>query len=195
MIGYLELFIGPVNSPITFRLKQLYNEYKTIHSSIVIINKCSRSPNYNNCNNCKNYCIIKTDNLMDVWREHISLEDGIVISEKDRNIFKISLSKVIFIEEGHLFPDLKEFVELLLKDRKSVYVFGLDGDVERKKIGNILDLIPMCDKVSKLTSFCQICKDGTPGIFTKRLQKNVFCCDYTDIAVCRKCYEDKEPFI
>ena len=191
MSGYLELFIGPVNSPITFRLKQLYNEYKTIHSSIVIINKCSRCKD---CKNClgDNYCIIKTDKLLDVWREHISLEDGLAISEKDRNIFKMSTSNVIFIDEGHLFPDLKEFVNLLLKDGKRVYVCGLDGDFERKKIGNILDLIPMCDKVSKLTSFCQICKDGTPGIFTKRLQTNIFCCDYTDIAVCRKCYEDVE---
>ena len=194
MSGYLELFIGPVNSPKTFRLEQLYDEYKTIHSSIVMINKCSKSlmsSNCNNCNNCKIYCIIKTDNLMDIWREEISLEDGIVISEKDRNIFKMFLSKVIFIDEGHLFPDLKEFVELLLKHGKRVYVCGLDGDFERKKIGNILDIIPMCDKVSKVTSFCQICKDGTLGIFTKRLQKNVFCCGYTDIAVCRKCYEDK----
>ena len=194
MSGYLELFIGPVNSPITFRLKQLYNEYKTIHSSIVIINKYSRSSKCKNCNNClgDNYCIIKTDNLLDVWREHISFEDNLDISEKDRNNFKVATSKVIFIDEGHLFSDLKEFVELLLKDGKRVYVCGLDGDFERKKIGNILDLIPMCDKVSKLTSFCQICKDGTPGIFTKRLKKNIFCCDYTDIAVCRKCYEDVE---
>jgi len=190
MSGYLELFIGPVNSPVTFRIEQLYNEYKSIHSSIVIINKCSGSSRSSNCNNCKNYCIIKTENLMDVWREHISFEDNVDISEKDRNNFKVATSKVIFINEGHLFPELKEFVNLLLKDGKRVYVCGLDGDFERKKIGNILDLIPMCDKVSKLTSFCQICKDGTPGIFTKRLQKNVFCCNYTDIAVCRKCYED-----
>ena len=190
MSGYLELFIGPVNSPVTFRIEQLYNEYKSIHSSIVIINKCSGSSRSSNCNNCKNYCIIKTENLMDVWREHISFEDNVDISEKDRNNFKVATSKVIFINEGHLFPELKEFVNLLLKDGKRVYVCGLDGDFERKKIGNILDLIPMCDKVCKLTSFCQICKDGTPGIFTKRLQKNVFCCNYTDIAVCRKCYED-----
>ena len=190
MSGYLELFIGPVNSPKTFRIEQLYNEYKTIHSSMVIINKCSSCKDYNNCLKNNNYCIVKTDNLMDLWTEHISFEDNVYISEKDRNNFKVATSKVIFINEGHLFPDLKEFVNLLLKDGKRVYVCGLDGDFERKKIGNILDLIPMCDKVSKLTSFCQICKDGTPGIFTKRLKKNVFCCDYTDIAVCRKCYED-----
>ena len=189
MSGYLELFIGPVNSPKMFRIEQLYNEYKTIHSSMVIINKCSSCKDYNNCLKDNNYCIVKTDNLMDLWTEHISFEDNLDISEKDRNNFKIATSKVIFINEGHLFPELKEFVNLLLKDGKRVYVCGLDGDFERKKIGNILDLIPMCDKVSKLTSFCQICKDGTPGIFTKRLKKNVFCCDYTDIAVCRKCYE------
>jgi thymidine kinase len=185
MSGYLELFIGPINSPKTFRLEQLYDQYKTIHSSIVIINKLSSCNGYNNC---KKYCIIKTDNLLDLWREHISLEDDLAISEKDRNIFKIATSNVIFIDEGHLFHDLKEFIEFLLKHDKRVYIFGLDGDFERKKIGNILDLIPMCDKVSKLTSFCQICKDGTQGIFTKRLKKNIFCCDYTDIAVCRKCY-------
>ena len=189
MSGYLELFIGPVNSPKTFRIEQLYNEYKTIHSSMVIINKCSSCKDYNNCLKDNNYCIVKTDNLMDLWTEHISFEDDNYILEKDRNNFKIATSKVIFINEGHLFPELKEFVNLLLKDGKRVYICGLDGDFERKKIGHILDLIPMCDKVSKLTSFCQICKDGTPGIFTKRLKKNVFCCDYTDIAVCRKCYE------
>ena len=123
---------------------------------------------------------------MDVWTNHISLN----ILEKDRNQFKIAKSNVIFIDDGHMYPDLIEFVELLLKDGKRVYVFGLDGDVERKKIGHMLDLIPICDNVSKLTSFCQICKDGTPGIFTKHLPNNVFalCCDA--VAVCRKCYDE-----
>jgi len=193
--GYLELFIGPMNTAKTFRLEQLYNEHKTISSSVVIINKCSKCSKCKGCNNCsncsnclnhlgdKNYCIVKTDNLMDVWSNNISLN----ILEKDRNQFKIAKSNV---DDGHMYPDLIEFVELLLKDGKRVYVFGLDGDVERKKIGHMLDLIPICDKVSKLTSFCQICKDGTPGIFTKRLPKNVFalCCDV--FAVCRKCYEE-----
>jgi thymidine kinase len=62
----------------------------------------------------------------------------------------------------------------------------------REKFGLILDLIPLCDKVTKLTSLCGICKDGTPGIFSLRLtnenvQKVIGNNNY--IPVCRNCYE------
>jgi thymidine kinase len=50
-----------------------------------------------------------------------------------------------------------------------VFVAGLDGDFERKKFGAVLDLIPLCDKVTKLASLCSFCRDGTPAIFSKRL--------------------------
>ena len=59
----------------------------------------------------------------------------------------------------------------MLKCGKKVYVCGLDGDFKRKKFGQILDLIPMCDKVEKLTSLCSLCKNGTRGIFSMRLTK------------------------
>jgi thymidine kinase len=67
----------------------------------------------------------------------------------------------------------------------------LDGDFERKKFGTILDLIPLCDKVRKLTSLCSTCKDGTLAIFSMRLTKEkeqtvVGSDNY--IPVCRKCY-------
>ena len=80
----------------------------------------------------------------------------------------------------------------MLKYNKKVYICGLDGDFERKKFGQILDLIPMCDKVTKLTSLCSQCKDGTPGIFSMRLtnetaQTVVGSDNY--IPVCRKCYK------
>ena len=67
-----------------------------------------------------------------------------------------------------------------------------DGDFERKKFGSILDLIPLCDKVTKLTSLCSKCKDGTPGIFSMRLtnevEQTVVGSD-NYIPVCRKCYK------
>jgi thymidine kinase len=99
---------------------------------------------------------------------------------------------VILINEGQFFPDLEEFVRTMLSQGKKIYVCGLDGDYERKKFGQILDLIPICDKVIKLTSLCTICKDGTPGIFSKRIsseteQKVIGSKNY--IPVCRKCYE------
>jgi thymidine kinase len=99
---------------------------------------------------------------------------------------------VILINEGQFFGDLSSVVIELLQSRKKVYVCGLDGDFRRKKFGNILDLIPMCDKITKLTSLCSKCRDGTPGIFSMRLtdstnQTMVGSDSY--IPVCRKCYE------
>jgi len=98
---------------------------------------------------------------------------------------------VILINEGQFFEDLYKVVVDLLKENKKVYVCGLDGDFERKKIGQILDLIPLCDKVTKLTSLCSICRDGTPGIFSMRLtdEKSQILVGVDNYApVCRNCF-------
>ena len=74
---------------------------------------------------------------------------------------------------------------------KKVYICGLDGDFERKKFGTILDLIPLCDKVTKFTSLCSLCKNGTPGIFSMRLtneKKQTIVGTENYIPVCRECY-------
>jgi thymidine kinase len=54
----------------------------------------------------------------------------------------------------------------------NIIVGGLDGDFQRKPIGQILDLIPMADKCVKLNSLCNICKDGTEAPFSFRLVKS-----------------------
>ena len=91
-----------------------------------------------------------------------------------------------------ILVQIEEFVKTLLSKGKQIYVCGLDGDFERKKFGQILDLIPLCDKVNKLTSLCSICKNGTLGIFSKRIssekEQTVVGSD-NYIPVCRKCYE------
>jgi thymidine kinase len=89
--------------------------------------------------------------------------------------------------------DLFIYVVHLLKMGNKVYVCGLDGDFQRKKFGQILDLIPLCDKVTKLTSLCSICKNGKQGIFSMRLtvetcQTLVGSDNY--IPVCRDCYDN-----
>jgi thymidine kinase len=79
----------------------------------------------------------------------------------------------------------------MLKDNKKIYVSGLDGDFQQNKFGSLLDLIPHCDKVTKLNSLCGICKDGTSAIFSKRITSDT---DQTlvgvdnYIPVCRKCF-------
>ena len=80
----------------------------------------------------------------------------------------------------------------MLEQKKKIYICGLDGDFERKKFGQILNLIPLCDKVTKLTSLCSLCTNGTAGIFSKRItcekEQTVVGSD-NFIPVCRSCYE------
>jgi thymidine kinase len=136
---------------------------------------------------------IKTEKLMDLYLDReIDLSEDLDTIPRAQDKFKIGLSEVILINEGQFFDDLEEFVKLMLSRGKKIYVSGLDGDFERKKFGQILDLIPLCDKVTKLTSLCSLCKDGTRAIFSKRLtsetvQTVVGSDNY--IPVCRSCYE------
>ena len=46
---------------------------------------------------------------------------------------------------------------------------GLDGCAQQKKFGEILDLIPICTSLTKLTALCSECRDGTPAPFTKKI--------------------------
>jgi thymidine kinase len=193
--GYLELIIGPMFSGKTSRIVEIYNQCKFCNISVAVINHSIDNrydeEQLSTHDQIKIPCI-KTEKLFDVWEEHISLEDSIEKIPRIKDKFKIATSNVILINEGQFFPDLFEFVNKLLVERKKVYICGLDGDFERKKFGSILELIPLCDKVNKLSSLCSLCKDGTPGIFSMRLtheteQTVVGSENY--IPVCRKCYE------
>ena len=95
---------------------------------------------------------------------------------------------VFLINEAQFFGDLVCAVKILLDNHKKVYICGLDGDFRQEKFGNILDLVPLCDKIIKLRARCVNCKE--PAIFTKRLskqkeQKVIGSDNY--IAVCRQC--------
>jgi thymidine kinase len=76
-------------------------------------------------------------------------------------------SRLVVIEEAQFFPDLLEFVRHVVDTgKKHCVVVGLDGDAERRPFGQVLDLVPHCDRVTKLTAMCKRCGDGTPALFT-----------------------------
>jgi thymidine kinase len=102
-------------------------------------------------------------------------------------------SKLVIVEEGQFFPDLYEFVvEAVDVLNKNVIVVGLDGDADRKPFGQILELIPLCDKITKLTAFCKMCNNGKEGIFTfcKKKKAEQVCVggDELYMPLCRVCY-------
>lgn len=199
--SYLEIILGGMYAGKTSRLVEIYKQCKFCSIPVSVINH-SIDTRYDDeefesllstHDKIKIPCI-KTEKLFDIWSDHINLEEDIKIIPRVKDKFKIATSEVILINEGQFFPDLEEFVKILLKNDKKVYVCGLDGDFERKKFGQILDLIPLCDKVSKLTSLCSICKNGTPGIFSKRIttekEQTVVGSD-NYIPVCRICYDTR----
>jgi len=102
-------------------------------------------------------------------------------------------SHVILINEGQFFDDLYDWVvEMVEYHNKKIYVCGLDGDSNRKKFGQMLDLVPMSDKVTKLKSLCVICKNGTKAPFTLRTTSSdeqiLIGSEETYKPVCRNCY-------
>ena len=193
--GYLELIIGPMFSRKTSRLVEIYKQCQFCNISVVVINH-NIDNRYDDellttHDKVKIPCI-KTSKLSDVWTNNILFENNTNLSRIKDN-FNIRTCEVILINEGQFFEDLLEVVIDMLQKGKKIYVCGLDGDFERKKFGSILDLIPLCDKVHKLSSLCSICKDVTYGIFSMRLteqkEQTVIGSD-NYIPVCRKCYNN-----
>jgi thymidine kinase len=193
--GYLEIILGSMYSGKTSRLVEIYKQCTFCNISVCVINHAIDNRYdtelLSTHDQIKIPCI-KTNKLLDVWSDCIDMESNVGLVPRIRDNFKVTRSSFILINEGQFFPDLEEFVKKLLLNGKKVYVCGLDGDFERKKFGQILDLIPLCDKVTKLTSLCSMCKNGTLGIFSKRIsseqiQTVVGVDNY--ISVCRSCYD------
>lgn len=179
--GYLEIFIGPMYSGKTSKLLEIYKQYKFCNVPIEVIN-------YSEDTRYHDTMLSSHDEIMIPCIQALKMSD--VMNEE-----RIQMADVILINEGQFFEDLVPVVLELVQLKKKVYVSGLDSDFERKKFGTLLDLIPMCNKVTKIHSLCSLCKDGTAGIFSLRLtqekEQKVIGSDCY-IPVCRYCYEKSE---
>jgi thymidine kinase len=182
--GYLELIIGPMFSGKTSKLLEIYKQCLFCDISVAVINH-SIDNRYDDemlsTHDKRMIPCTQTRDLRDIWNN----------SALEHHLKKLRGADVILINEGQFFDDLYEVVSDMLDNNKIIYVAGLDGDFERKKFGQILDLVPLSDKVTKLTSLCSQCKNGTNAIFSARLstekqQTLVGSSNY--LPVCRKCY-------
>jgi thymidine kinase len=175
--GYLEIWLGPMFSGKTTQLIQTYKKYAYIGKQVVVVN-------YAEDRRYHDTMLSTHDKIMIPCIQSHSLVDI-----RDR----LTAADVIIINEGQFFGDLYKIVlELVDLYRKSVYICGLDGDFQRKPFGKILDLIPHCDKITKLNALCAICKDGTPAIFSKRISsesEQVVIGSDNYMPLCRSCYQ------
>jgi thymidine kinase len=181
--GSLHVCIGPMYAGKTTKLIETFENMMSDNKKVIVLTHSSEI----------RYSIEK---LSTHDQKHISCFKyntiDTFIQEKKDNI--ISTDSVL-IDEAQFFPDLFEKVLYMVnKMNKHVYVFGLDGDFQRNKFGQVLDLIPQCDTVEKLHSICNDCKEQ--AIFSHRINESneQVVVGSQDIyqPLCRKCYNSKQ---
>ena len=179
--GTLRLFVGPMYAGKTSKLIETYKEAIKNKQNVIVLTHSSEI----------RYSI---DQLSTHDQKQISCfkYDKINTFVKDKHD-DISDSQVILIDEAQFFEDLIEIRELVDTHQKHIFVFGLDGDFKRNKFGHILDLIPVCDSVEKLTAKCNMCNNK--AIFSRRIinsgQQILVGSNESYQPMCRKCYNSK----
>jgi thymidine kinase len=156
----LELYIGPMfagKSSTALRL---------VHRNAVI--------------GRKTFCVTSS---LDVRYKGAEAEAGCIVSHTKDSVPAVSAEALlpllgtdefkeaacVIIEEAQFFSDLFDFVMHAVEvSEKEVICIGLDGDSERRPFGELLDLIPYANSVTKLSALCTRCNDGTAAIFTFR---------------------------
>lgn len=182
--GYLELILGPMFSGKTTQILQNYTNYTYIGKNVMVINYAEDKRYHDTMLSTHDKkmipCTLSMD-IADMWLNILN-PDYLTIHDAD----------VILINEGQFFPNLKDtIIDMIDNADKIVYICGLDGDFKRNRFGELLDLIPHCDKVTKLTALCSKCKNGEKGIFSCRMTRET---SQVVIGVenykplCRKCY-------
>lgn len=180
-VGYLELAIGPMFSGKTTWLTNVHKQCMYCNMRVMVVNFAGDTR-----------YVSAADALLSTHdRTMIPCIMCSTIAELEtQHGDELSSAEVLLINEGQFFPDIMRVLSHI-DAGKRIYICGLDGDFEKKRIGSLLDLIPHCDKVCKLTSLCSICRNGKEAIFSFRTTQET---DQIVIGVnnyiplCRACY-------
>jgi len=181
MSGYLELAIGPMFSGKTTWLTNLHKQCAYCNMRVVVVNFAGDT----------RYTAAEDALLSTHDRTMIPCVMCATIEELEtQHADEVAAADVLLVNEGQFFPDIMRVLQFV-DAGKRVYICGLDGDFEKKRIGALLDLIPHCDKVRKLTSLCSLCRNGKEAIFsfrtTAETDQIVIGSDIY-IPLCRTCY-------
>ena len=160
-IGSIELIIGCMFSGKTTQLINTIKRYQSIGKSVMVIN-------YKDDTRYGNNQVISHDH----WGvDSINIDHLIEVKNTWKDLYQ--KSSIICINEAQFFGDLKKYcLEFCNHDSKKIILCGLDGDYKQEPFGEILDLIPHADEITRLHAFCKICNNGTKAYFTKRTMAN-----------------------
>lgn len=160
--GNISLLIGPCFAGKTTELIRQINRHRVMQKTICLILPEEKKENIQKFSFIKSQ-ILSANLIEQVLTNQIFLE-----------------ADIIAIDDLHYFTDsLRILPQIADKFNKKVICAGLDNDFNRNCYLNVIDLIPKCEYVQKLTAFDI---DSSPAIFSKKNDNNEF------IAVSRKSF-------
>lgn len=193
--GFLDVIIGPMFSGKTNYLLKELTIFSIMGAKVLYINHSldTRAEKFST----HNPMIKENDSI-----NSIGLNIEYVKTDNLKSLENICENyMVIGIDEAQFFTGLKDFVlELVENKGKRVIVSGLSGDFKRESFGEIVNLISYCDRITKLSSFCQTCsqhKKIKEAHFSHKFKINSTGDDNNIcvggkreyIPVCRECYK------
>ena len=149
-----EIIIGSMFSGKSTELLRRVSCWEAIGKKALLVNHQfdTRTTNFVKTHNNEKKQAVKTNSLLNLI-----------------NLSAFKNADVIGIDEAQFFNDLKPFILEVEHLPKTIIISGLDGDYQRNPMGQILECIPLCDKVDKLTGLDMMSRDGSIGLFTKRI--------------------------
>ena len=136
---FLTLFCGPMFAGKTTKLHTQMTEYKYNRKGYKVL--C-----INHINNIRYGSQNSITHRQISNGEHLEIHDCISTDKLMSLLPKYLNNNVFIIDEGQFYPDLIDFVNILLSYQKNIIIAGLDYDIERRRFGQILDLADIINK-------------------------------------------------
>eukprot|EP00775_Hariotina_reticulata_P012703 gene12703-12834_t len=178
--GRLELIMGPMFAGKTTQLIARVQDVSRVDNKLAVAVKSSRDQRYG-CH----WVVTHDGRCMRCYTADTLAEFKQLMGPAYHKL------QVIAIDEAQFFPDLIDFCgQAVDGDGKHVIVAGLSGDFRRQRFGQLLELLPLADSITQLSSKCGFC--GDRALFSLRLvdggPQALVGGDEKYRATCRRCY-------
>jgi thymidine kinase len=193
VVGSIDLFIGPMFSGKTDALIAMARRLAFAKISCLII-KYGKDVRYapgDAVASCNKQFLVTAPETKEMAA--IRVESVLHLSEvcKIDDLAKVSEGAVL-IDEGQWFEGLVAYATGWAALGKRIGSAALDGDVDKKPMGEVLQLIPHCDAVTKLRAVCMKCRNRdapfTTNIAKLSEGKHIGGKDAGYLSVCRQCH-------
>lgn len=161
LVGTIEVRTGPMSSGKTDHLITKCSELELQHIPCIIlrpqIDSRSAKDHVESATGKKHICYVVEDLTFDGYLEDLK--------------YIIDNAQVIFLDEAQFFgPEIVDFCRAMaFEHKKALFVYGLNGDSDRKVFGHLPLLMPIWTRHVSMLGYCGTCKIGRTAPFTRAL--------------------------